>query len=346
MTAVGQPSERPGAAGRPSGRPPERPGPAGRPSGQVPGPAGRPSGQVPGPAGQVPGPAGQVPGPAGTQEPAISQDPGRSWKKALKRRFSWNSRFSSFFAFWRNFEKSGVWGGQRDPWNWALPARPGVLYRPLITAKHFPNDRPNRGPIFRFRCTNPHETVIFYLFFWKNRFSRKRKMDHFVGKCTFGGVFRCTISLGNAQNVHQFPGNSRVDGSTPPQPQILLRFFEKSRDFSIFHGFARFPYKVRENGPPAAKLEKRLFFLVLAPKSDPRRVVAPPGFGPPQLLQGPAQTWTKGSVWPPPTWDLLASISRRELATHLLWTYESPWLLVASSDESEDAKESRLLRHD
>ena len=108
---------------------------------------------------------GQVPGPAGTQESAISQDPGRSWKKASKPRFSSISSISSFFAFWRNFAKSAVWGGRRDPRIWGLLGRPGVLYRPLITAKHFPNDRPNRGPIFRFRCTNPHETVIFCLNF-------------------------------------------------------------------------------------------------------------------------------------------------------------------------------------
>lgn len=106
-------------------------------------------------------------------------------------------------------------------------------------------------------------------------------MDHFVGKCTFGGVFRCTISLGNAQNVHQFPGNSRVDGSTPPNSQIWHRFCQNYVDFSIFHGFGCFPYFIREKRPPAAKLEIWLFFSVLAPKSDPRRVVAPLDLDPP-----------------------------------------------------------------
>ena len=102
--------------------------------------------------------------------------------------------------------------------------RPGDLYRPLITAKHFPNDRPNRGPIFRFLCMNPHETVIFCLFFWKNGFPEKRKMDHFVGKCTFGALFLCTFFHGNVKKCPRFSGNSRPVFQGSPKPRQTVDF--------------------------------------------------------------------------------------------------------------------------
>ena len=47
---------------------------------------------------------------------------------------------------------------RRNPGN---PAKQAVYYRPLYTTFHFANDRPSGGPILGFRCTTPHETVIF-----------------------------------------------------------------------------------------------------------------------------------------------------------------------------------------
>jgi len=64
--------------------------------------------------------------------------------------------------------------------------------------------------------------------------------------------------------------------------------------------------------------------------------------GPARVLQDLARTW----AWPPPTWDLLAIISRRELATRHTLDAQLPWLRVAFSDASENAKESRLLRRE
>ncbi len=45
-----------------------------------------------------------------------------------------------------------------NPWK---PLKTGVYYRPLYTTFHFANDRPSGGPILGFRCTTPHETVLF-----------------------------------------------------------------------------------------------------------------------------------------------------------------------------------------
>lgn len=45
----------------------------------------------------------------------------------------------------------------------------------------------------------------------------------------------------------------------------------------------------------------------------------------------------------PPTWYLLASISRREFATHIPWTLGHHGCYVALSDESDNAKTVQIL---
>jgi hypothetical protein len=45
----------------------------------------------------------------------------------------------------------------------------------------------------------------------------------------------------------------------------------------------------------------------------------------------------------PPTWYLLASISRRKLATHIPWTLSHHGCYVASSNELDDAKTIQIF---
>jgi len=47
-----------------------------------------------------------------------------------------------------------------------------------------------------------------------------------------------------------------------------------------------------------------------------------------------------------PTWYLLASISRRELATHQPWTLSRHGCYVALSNALDNAKTVQILRHD
>ena len=61
-------------------------------------------------------------------------------------------------------QKSKIPWKVENPWK---PPKQGVYYRPLYTTFHFANDRPSGGPILGFRCTTPHETVIFDPYFWR-----------------------------------------------------------------------------------------------------------------------------------------------------------------------------------
>lgn len=174
----------------------------------------------------------------------------------------------------------------------------GAIYRPLITAKHFANDRPNRGPIFRFRCTTPHETIIFCLFFWQPRFSRKRKMDHFVGKCTFGALFRRVKSRQFSKKNTQISRNFRPDFQDLPKPA-------KTRCFGLKQRFSSKP--LQSKGKSSISWKSRN--LALFPHFDPNFRV---GMGSTLVDSGPPgtwildpswepdlRTWTKVSDWPP-----------------------------------------------
>ena len=114
----------------------------------------------------------------------------------------------------------------------------------------------------------------------------------------------------------------------------IRHFFQESVDFSGIRRFFRFS---AISGPP-----KRFQDLASSPKtsSGPRRDLA----SSPKTSSGPRQDlrqsrWTRrwisdsGSVGHPPTWYLLASISRRELATHIPWTLSRHGCYVAFYSE-------------
>ena len=69
-------------------------------------------------------------------------------------------------------------------WNPWKQLKSAVYYRPLYRTFHFANDRPSGGPILGFRCTTPHETVIFDL-----RKSTQSTFLHFWGSFTGSGRF-------------------------------------------------------------------------------------------------------------------------------------------------------------
>jgi len=104
--------------------------------------------------------------------------------------------------------------------------------------------------------------------------------------------------------------------------------FAKNSDFLCFQGLRTLKNPLaRDPGWPDPELPGRQILQILA---DPEL----PGLQILQILarilariQPGLRSWSQDSGpelraqdWPPPTWNLLASISRRELATHTPWT--------------------------
>ena len=193
------------------------------------------------------------------------------------------------------------------------PPKQTVYYRPLYTTFHFANDRPSGGPILGFRCTTPHETVFFYPTFCTHS-----------GKSGFGAPFRVQ---------ERFFGKKRLPKGIIVHKNAHFFHFRKPPevDFHVFFVFSTISCVLRTF---------HVFWRVFMPNRVFRVfadffVFSRHDFG----------FWIQilDLLGLPPTWYLLASISRRKLATHIPWTLSHHGCYVASSNELDDAKTIQIF---
>ncbi len=200
-------------------------------------------------------------------------------------------------------QKSKIPWKHENQWN---PWKQAVYYRPLYTTFHFANDRPSGGPILRFRCTTPHETVIFD--------PPKSTHSPFFG---FGAPFRVQ---------EHFFGKKRLPKGIIVHKKWPFFHFRKApeHDFRGFSWFSWFSwFSCTFSGFEGYSCQTVIFVYF-------------------SLFFG---FWIQilDLLGLPPTWYLLASISRRKLATHIPWTLSHHGCYVASSNELDDAKTIQIF---